>query len=190
MLSVFLPSLLRSSRVCALAAATTPSSRTAAAEMDFMSSSLEKAADMLLPVHFVAQRKPHRARHAGRNELLRNRRGRIESAAGAGKEVAAKHAEALVTPIEEIVHLERDFPVAARPVAGERLGDRVARQRAMDVPVVFVPARILAAEPGPAQAERSSPLWRPVERELHAVLRDSRDRIAALHGDLIGGVVG
>src|SRR5438445_12859426 len=188
MLSVFLPSLLRSSRVCALAAATTPSSRTAAAEMDFMSSSLEKAADMLLPVHFVAQRKPHRARHAGRNELLRNRRGRIESAAGAGKEVAAKHAEALVTPIEEIVHLERHFPVAAWPVAGKRLRDRVTRQGAVDVAVVFVAARVLAAEPGPAKTERGACLGRPVERELYAVLRDARYRVAGLHGDLIGGV--
>src|SRR5205823_14178177 len=96
----------------------------------------------------VAQRKRHRARCAGRDELLRNRRGRIVSAAGAGKEVAAEHAEALVTPIEEIVHLERQFPVAAWPVARKRLRDRVTRQGAVDVAVVFVAARVLTAEPG------------------------------------------
>src|SRR3982074_2727491 len=150
MLSVFLPSLLSSSRVCALAAVT-PSRRTAAAEMDFTSSSQGKTADILLPVHFVAQRKPHRARRTGRNELLGNRRGRIESAAGAGKEVAAEHAEALVAPSEEIVPLERDFPLAAHAVARERLCDRVTRQGAMDVAIVLVAARVLPAEPGPAQ---------------------------------------
>src|SRR3989442_15532958 len=124
---------------------------------------------MLLPVHFVAQRKPHRARRAGRDELLRNRRGGVESAARSGEEVLPQHTEAAVIAVEKVVHLERHLPVAARPVAGERLGDRVARQGTMDVPVVFVAARILAAEPGPAQTERSSLLWRPVERELYAV---------------------
>jgi mono/diheme cytochrome c family protein len=88
----------------------------------------------------IAQRDPQRARRARRYELLRARRGRIESAAGPGKEVAAQHAEALVTPVEEIVHLERDFPLAAHAVAGECLRDAVTGNGAMEVAVVFVAA--------------------------------------------------
>src|ERR1700694_470962 len=145
---------------------------------------------MIESTSFIAQRDPHRARRARRHELLRSRCCRIESAAGPGEEGAAEHAEALVTAIEEIVHLERNFPLAAHAVARERLGDAVSRNGAVEVAVVFVAARVLAAEPGPAQTERSSRLGRPVERELYAVLRDSRDCIAALHGDLIGGVAG
>src|SRR5204862_7737755 len=105
-----------------------------------------------------------------------------------GKEVAAEEPDARVTPIEDIVHLERQFAGAPWPVARNRLRDGVPRQGAVDVAVVFVAARVLTAEPGRAKTERGAGLGRPVERELYAVLRDARYRVAGLHGDLIGGV--
>src|SRR4051812_49333616 len=108
---------------------------------------------LLLATAFVAQADPCRARQPRRAELFRLDVPGIEAVAGPGKEIRPEHAEARISPVEQIGHGGEELPIAGEAPARVQVDERIGGQRAVTVLVVLVAARVLAGEREERRAE-------------------------------------